>query len=135
MTNKHGSSAAWLCEVSSPSTNAEYDRYKYGISDFPNALNYASLSIEEIQRNLIDREVFLLLGTADNSRAASPRPDTSCEADTQGLHRYERGMNYRDAVKALDCKARTTITKVPGVGHNHKDMFVTPQGIVALFIG
>jgi len=132
VTTKHGSSAAWLCEGGAVST---YDRYKYGISDLPNALNYATLSIAEIQRNLVDREVFLLLGTADNSRVVSPKPDTSCEADAQGLHRFERGMNYRNNLKALDCSAHTTVTKVPGVGHYHKDMFTSPQGIMALFIG
>jgi len=134
MTNAHGSSAAWLCEVSSPTPTAEYDRYKYGISNLPNALNYASLSTAQIQRNLVEREVFLLLGTAD-IRTARPPPDMSCEADAQGLHRYERGMNYRDSVKALDCGARTTIAKVLGVGHDHHDMFTAPQGIMALFIG
>lgn len=141
VTNTHGSSAAWLCEVSSTSTptnptaTAEYDLYKYGISDLPNALNYASLPIAQIQRNLVEKTVFLLLGTADNSRTNSPVPDTSCEADAQGLHRYERGLNYRDEVKMLDCGARTTVTKVPGVDHDHHGMFTSPQGIMALFIG
>jgi len=126
MTTKHGSNAAWLCE-------RLYDKYRYGISDLPNGLNYTSLSIAEIRTNLVNREVFLLLGTGDNSRVASPAPDTSCEADTQGLYRYERGTNYKDSIKAFDCSARTTVTAVPNVGHDHHGMFISPQGI--MFIG
>jgi len=128
MTSNHGSSAAWMCE-------RLYDKYRYGVSDLPNGLNYTSLSIAEVQTNLVNRDVFLLLGTGDISRDVSPKPDRSCEADTQGLNRYERGRNYRDGIKAFDCSARTTITTVVGVGHDHHEMFMSPQGIMLLFIG
>jgi len=131
VTNKHGNAAAWLCKDGGAST---YDNYKYGISNLPDALNYASISITEIQKNLVERDVILLLGTEDNSRVDIPRPDQSCEADSQGLHRFERGINYKNNVKALDCNARTSIIKVPGVEHDHNAMFTAPQGIMALFI-
>jgi len=138
MTHSHGSSAAWLCEGENnvvSTNNPTYDQYKYGISNLPDDLNYASVSVAEIQNNLVHRDVVLLLGTGDNSRDTSPIPDKSCEADAQGLHRYERGLNYKDNVKALDCSARTTVIKVPDVGHYHNQMFTSPQGIMALFIG
>lgn len=137
VTNKHGSNAAWLCEraVTNSSTGT-YDQYKYGISDLSTVLPYASQrSISDIQNNLVERDVFLLLGTGDNSRVNSPQPDMSCEADAQGLHRYERGMNYRDSIKALNCGAHTTLTTVIDIGHDHNGMFISPQGIMSLFIG
>lgn len=131
MTNKHGSNAAWVCEGS-----GTYDMYKYGISDVSTVLPYASsLSISDIQQSLVNRNVFLLLGTGDNSRTNSPQPDTSCEADSQGQHRFERGMNYRDSIKALSCGSHTTVTTVLNVDHDHNGMFVSPQGAMALFIG
>lgn len=134
ITNKHGSNAAWVCEVSAPLST--YDKYKYGISDVSTVLPYASsLSISDIQQNLVNRNVFLLLGTGDNSRTNSPQPDTSCEADSQGQHRFERGINYRDSIKALSCGSHTTVTTVLNVDHDHNGMFVSPQGAMALFIG
>ena len=140
VTTKHGINAAWLCAgaglpTPTPTPVALYDQYRYGTSDLPNGLNYTSLSVAEIRSNLVNQEVFLLLGTRDNSRVASPAPDTSCEADTQGLHRYERGMNYRDSIKALDGSARTTVVAVPDVGHDHHAMFISDQGVMSLFIG
>ena len=135
ITNKHGSSAAWVCEGSAPSSGT-YDKYKYGISDVPTVLPYASsLSTSDIQQNLVDRTVFLLLGTGDNSRTNGPQPDQSCEADSQGQHRFERGLNYRDSIKALSCGAQTTVTTVLDIDHDHNGMFVSPQGVMALFIG
>ena len=135
-TNKHGANAAWVCEGGLVSSTASYDKYKYGISDVPTVLPYASsLSTSDIQQNLVNRNVFLLLGTGDNSRTNSPQPDTSCEADSQGQHRFERGMNYRDSINNFSCGAHTTVTTVLGIGHDHNGMFVSPQGVMSLFIG
>ena len=116
---------------------SSYDEYKYGMSNLPGNLHYTDLSQTEIQRNLVNREVSLLLGKDDNKRVTPM--DLSCEADAQGRHRYIRGMNYRDHINHFAASnpdfngVHTTVTKVPGVGHDYKGMFTSTAGIESLF--
>jgi len=68
-----------------------YNEYKYGLEKM---YGYAkALSPKIIRTRLLTRPLIFVLGTADIDRNWSM--DKSCEGETQGENRYQRGLLYK----------------------------------------
>ena len=119
----------------------DFNRYRYGLEE-PNEYGAAALAafgggdaagamVHEYGR----REVAYLLGEAD----ADPNSDSldrSCGAMAQGATRLERGQRYFRYVQALlgpEVLATHSLHIVPGVGHDHRAMFMSSGGLALLF--
>lgn len=107
---------------------ASYDRWHYGLE---NRNNYASqISGAQIRNRLANRDVRILVGSADTGTAAL---DRSCGANLQGPNRYERG---RTLVRYMDAHVPGhghVEMVVPGVGHSNRSMYASEVGRAALF--
>jgi len=117
---------------------ADFNRYRYGLEE-PNEYGAAAVaafgSADAMAREYGRRQVAYLLGEAD-SDPASDSLDKSCGAMAQGATRLERGQRYFRYVQALlgqGALATHSLHVVPGVGHDHRAMFMSPAGLALLF--
>ncbi len=95
-------------------TCRDYNEYRYGLEDLN---DYMSVGVAS---DYPDRNVIYLLGDRDTKRDSNL--DTSCEANRQGRHRYERGLKFFDHL--AQHYGRTVHRKVivGGVGHSPSRM-------------
>ncbi|HLW48274.1 MAG TPA: alpha/beta hydrolase [bacterium] len=119
----------------------DFNRYRYGLE---NLNPYAAEAVAAyggaggngaLAREYGRRAVAYLLGEAD-SDPNSDSLDKSCAAAVQGPTRLERGQRYFRYVQAvLDTGVleRHSLHVVPGVGHDHRAMFLSPCGLSLLF--
>ena len=105
-----------------------YNNYKYGLDHL---FGYAeAFSAEIIRSRLLKRPVLFLLGKADTKRGWSL--DKSCEAESQGRNRYERGILYKYHLSDYLQKNTTSNhiwIEIKDVGHNALDMYSHPYFI------
>ncbi len=106
----------------------DYARWHYGLGD---RNSYASQSTaDELGRRLGERDVRVLLGTADTLTASL---DQSCGADLQGRRRLDRGrtlIRYMDQFQPTHHHQEVLIE---GAGHSSRSIFLSPLGLDALF--
>ncbi|MEM7417963.1 MAG: alpha/beta fold hydrolase [Gemmatimonadota bacterium] len=106
----------------------DYDEWHYGLED---RNSYASAVPDATLRaRLVDRDVRILLGTADT---LDSQLDVSCGANLQGRHRLDRGQVL---VRFMDDSFpghRHIEMLVPGVGHSSSSMYASDVGRDALF--
>ena len=117
---------------------ADFNRYRYGL-EHPNQYGGDALTAfggaDAMAREYGRREVAYLLGEGD----ADPNDgslDKACGAMAQGATRLERGRRYFRYVQALlgpAVLATHSLQIVPGVGHDHRAMFMSPPGLALLF--
>lgn len=103
-----------------------YDNWRYGLQ-IPNTY-VGAVPADSVRARIARRDVRMLLGDADTTR-----DDSTCGADLQGVHRYERGQflkNFMDQFFAGNGHVQLVI---PGVGHVQLDMFNSVTGRDALF--
>ena len=109
----------------------DYNKYKYGLEDL---YGYAdSISPDMIQKSVLTRPIFFLLGVKDDERNWSL--DKSCEGDVQGENRYQRGLLYKyhlDQVAGSSSANRHIWLEIPEVGHNSTEMLTHPKFIEKL---
>ena len=120
---------------------ADFNRYRYGLEE-PNEYGAGALAAyggaqraEAMARAYGRRDVAYLLGEAD-SDPNSDSLDRACGAAAQGATRLERGQRYFRYVQALlgpGVLATHSLHIVPGVGHDHRAMFLSPCGLTLLF--
>ncbi|WP_260986237.1 alpha/beta hydrolase [Bordetella genomosp. 13] len=108
-----------------------FDTWKYGMRDLPPYAGQADAAA--LERRYAQRDVTYLLGEQDTD-PRHPALDKGCEAEAQGAWRLARGQAYYRYLRARhpDGLAQRVVT-VPGVGHDGKRMFGSPQGQAALF--
>ncbi|MCI5120458.1 MAG: hypothetical protein D3908_04535 [Candidatus Electrothrix sp. AUS4] len=111
---------------------SEFDNYKYGMVNLPSVLPYTNLSKAAIQNQLTSRSIYLILGMNDTDPNADDL-DKTCPANTQGLHRYERGHYYYDYVMVFNRNSNHKIFDIPDVGHSSNDMFNSEIGREVIF--
>jgi len=107
----------------------EYNDYKYGLDNMNEYMS--GLGAEEIVKRYTSHDVTYLLGEEDVNQDHSI--DDSCSAKTQGEHRLARGQFYAKMIKDTYPDAPHTEVLVPGVGHDHGQMFNSEQGKAAIF--
>lgn len=123
-------------------TCADVNRYRYGV-ERPNeyvgaalaALGGGPAGVEALGREYGGREVAYLLGEAD-SDPNSDSLDKSCAAAAQGPTRLERGRRYFRYIQMLlgpEVLATHSLHVVPGVGHDHREIFLSACGLRLLF--
>jgi hypothetical protein len=108
-----------------------YNRYRYGLE----RLNPYLATAGDLAARYRARTVTYLLGDRDTN-SADPSLDTSCAANWQGAHRFQRGGQYFTYLGSFfGTGVYTTHTKlvVPGVAHDGNAMFTSPDGQRALF--
>jgi pimeloyl-ACP methyl ester carboxylesterase len=113
-----------------PSAPCDYDRYRYGLKGLNPYM--AQRGAEELRARYLGRDVVYLIGAEDTDPAASDL-DKSCPGRLQGAHRRERGELYLAWLDRFFPGHGDSLLLVPGVGHQGRDMFVSPQGLAALF--
>jgi hypothetical protein len=107
-----------------------YDDFKYGLSNLP-AGHYVTEHAAQIPDAYLARDVVYLLG--DDDIYEDEDLDTSCPAQLQGEHRFERGLLFVDHLDArFPGHAHARVT-VPGVGHSSGDMYTSDVGVSVLF--
>lgn len=105
-----------------------YNRWHYGLEQKSGYA--ASVSDENLRRQLLSREVVYLLGDLDTLPLAGF--DASCPAMAQGPHRLARGLNYWSYVKAK-FNAGHKLVIVPFCGHNGRCMYTADVALPVLF--
>jgi hypothetical protein len=108
----------------------DVDDWRYGMRRPPRYLRGATL--EGLPRTYADKDVVYLLGERDNDPAHRAL-DRSCAALAQGPHRLARGRHYFDYLRMRFPELRHACREVRGAGHNAEAMFVSPEGVRALF--
>lgn len=111
-----------------PTTSCAYDRYKFGLVD---RNRYArDTPAAAIVGQYVAQRVTYLQGALDTGTESL---DTTCAARLQGTNRLERGRFYAAYVSSRFPSAHHRLVTVPGVGHDRRGMFVSPQGEAVLF--
>lgn len=111
----------------------EYDQYKYGMEGRNDYMS--SLDAEAMIQRFVSRDVVYLLGESDTDPEDSSM-DTGCEAELQGVQRFERGTNFWQSLQRVvgpSIVSHQSLVTVPGVGHDGHDMFTSEEGQAALF--
>jgi len=102
-------------------------QYPYGTGGLENHKS------EEAIQNYYQKNLILALGTADTLRTGKVR--VTKEADEQGLHRYERGLNYFESNKANALSRNYAfnwrVHEVTDSGHDHTLM--SPSVLLLLY--
>jgi pimeloyl-ACP methyl ester carboxylesterase len=107
-----------------------FNTWKYG---WPDAPQYArEKTPAEYEQEYAARHVIYLLGTADVN-PNHPALDKSCAGETQGPHRFARGIAYARYIKLRHPEAKHQVLEAPGVGHDGEKMFTSKCGLAALF--
>ena len=119
----------------------EFNRYRYGLEE-PN--DYARTALAPLDsggaglalaREYGRRSVAYMLG-AEDSDPNNASLDKSCGAQAQGATRLERGLRFFRYVQLLLGPAvpeTQSLHVVPGVGHDHRGMFLSTAGLALLF--
>jgi len=107
----------------------DYDDYKYGLDDLE---DYAKQRGPDWARTHLPRRwVELLAGTNDIENDASF--DDSREAMWQGESRYERAQRFDAFMDHFYAPNRFSVTPVPKVGHDHREIYLSAQGQASLY--
>ena len=108
-----------------------FNGYKYGTD---NLYGYAeNLSKQTIRTRLLTRPVMFLLGAEDTGQGWML--DKPCEAEAQGMNRYERGMLFQHHLRTFTKSIQDSQhiwMEIPGVGHNSAEMFTHSEFITKL---
>lgn len=112
---------------------AEYNHWLYGMVD---PVSYVAGDSKAMEQRYLTRRVIYMGGGRDVDPNHSAL-DKSCMAETQGVNRLERSLNYFSHVqkhaKLQGVTLRHTRVEVPGVAHDADRMFNSVCGMAALF--
>ncbi len=112
---------------------AEYNHWLYGMAD---PVSYVAGDSKAMEQRYLTRRVIYMGGGRDVDPNHSAL-DKSCMAETQGVNRLERSLNYFSHVqkhaKLQGVTLRHTRVEVPGVAHDADRMFNSVCGMAALF--
>jgi pimeloyl-ACP methyl ester carboxylesterase len=114
----------------------KFNHWKYGLERLPDYATTdrdADVSASALQAAYAQRDVIVLLGTADCD-PHHPALDRSCAARAQGEHRLARGRAYARYMELrVPDGLRSRTFEVAGIGHDPEGIFSSPEGIGALF--
>ncbi|MFN4283322.1 MAG: alpha/beta hydrolase [Alphaproteobacteria bacterium] len=113
-----------------PPSNCKTNAYNYGL-DQPNAYVKRDDAKTQIERYRA-RRVTYLAGDADTDPNA-PNLSQHCAAKAQGPTRFARLTAFAAFMDAFYAPHHHKLAIVPGVGHQLSRMFLSPQGMAALF--
>ena len=105
-----------------------FNDYKYGLNDL-NAY-FKRTPLQSLVTSYLQKEVVYFLGEADTDE---PSIDQSCEAQSQGRYRLQRGKFFKTYLDQEFPGHAHQIVTAPGVIHSQRAMYVSPQGIKLLF--
>lgn len=106
-----------------------YDRWPYGMQN-RTAGYTASLTVDEMKKQLAARKVTYLLGELDTLPLAGF--DSSCPAMAQGPNRLQRGIIYWNYANNI-LGAQHQVQVVPLCGHNARCMYTADVTLPLLF--
>ncbi|MDR9753035.1 alpha/beta hydrolase [Pseudomonas sp. SZMC_28357] len=108
-----------------------FNRWKYGLSDLP--IYAGGQTAQQLESRYIKRNVTYLLGQEDTDPQHKAL-DKGCEAQAQGPNRLARGRNFFNYLLRRNPQGvHQHLVEVPGVGHDGDGMFISPEGVKALF--
>ncbi len=107
-----------------------FNQYKYGLENLPSYMKKAAL--DTIRSQYAQRDVIYLLGSEDRDPNCSYLAN-NCRAMLQGAHRLERGLIFYKYLEDFYGYQPHTQIIVPGVGHNARAIFNSPEAIKVFF--
>lgn len=105
----------------------EYNHYIYGPEQRPSIFKG---SIDDLKENFKNNEVVYLMSEEDKGTDSL---DRSCEAMLQGENRFERALNYWYYSKNYLSSKNHSFTSVPGIGHEHVDVYESQNAKEVVF--
>ena len=105
----------------------DVNNWKYGLSSPPPYVG----DLGKLLKDFAARDITLLLG--ENDKKVTPILDQSCEANTQGRNRIERGRYFVDALTASGLAPLFKHAILKGIGHKEREMLTSPQALNAIF--
>jgi hypothetical protein len=108
-------------------TCPDFNMWKYGLDKPPPYVGDTG----KILKDFAARDITLLLGAKD--KKADGVLDQSCAAKVQGRNRLERGRSFADAMIASGTAPFLKYVIVPDVGHDEKNMLLSPEADDAIF--
>lgn len=112
----------------------EYNRYPYGMDNLNAYMQ--QLGVEGMRTRYSAREVTYLVGELDNDPKANNGLDLGKAALWQGPNRLERASAYWRHVQeqfGQNIRATQAFQVIKNTGHSGYRIFVTPEGLAALF--
>jgi cyanophycinase len=100
----------------------EYNDYIYGLKNRNEYL--MRLDDDQIGKNYLQNNLIYFMGEEDK---LSEDLDTGCEANLQGSNRIERAVHFFKYLNEYEYGHRHQFITVPGVAHDHVQMFSSPQ--------
>jgi pimeloyl-ACP methyl ester carboxylesterase len=126
---RHDGGDNWIIPKPDCSSGDGYNEWKYGLRGL---YGYTAARGADFARaHLPGRKLELLAGTADVKTGEGF--DKDCAAMWQGPTRYERAQIFKAFMDRYFPTNRVSLTSVKGVGHDGPAMYVSPQGMNALF--
>jgi len=107
------------------SSCADYDKYKYGLSDLSETSYMSDKGAATIKANYLSSDIIYLLGESDTR---VDDLDQECEAMLQGANRYERGTIFKQYLDTRFSEQNHNLVTVPNVGHSKSGMYQSPEG-------
>ena len=114
-----------------PEAACAFNDYKYGLDNRNVTAYMDSLSAQELIEQYLSRDVIYLLGAADT--VIDGNLDTGCEANLQGINRYERGVNFFNYLENVFPQHLHQKIEVVDAGHSRTDMYSSTAGQDVLF--
>jgi hypothetical protein len=112
-----------------PNTTCPYNSYKYGLENRNNYMD--DTPADTLIQQYVARRVTYLLGDQDTARTGAF--DNSCQADLQGLHRFERGTAFYSHMSTYYPQNSHKRVVVPGVAHSSGQMYSSAEGRATIF--
>jgi len=107
----------------------DYNVWHYGLEWLNTYMS--ALTVNQIRNQLVSRNVAIMVGSEDRGTA---QLDMSCGAMLEGANRYFRGLILVNYMDAFWPGHNHTLQIVPGVAHSSRGMFMSDQGLEALFL-
>ena len=114
-----------------PEASCAFNDYKYGLDNRSVTSYMDSLSAQALIEQYLSRDVIYLLGTADTVIDANL--DSGCEANLQGINRYQRGINFFNYLENVFPEHHHQKVEVVDAGHSRTQMYSSVVGQHALF--
>ena len=114
--------------------DSKYNDYRYGHDDLDEDHYMARITLEDWQTNFAARDVTYLMGDDDVDQTHEPTAlDTSCSARLQGYCRWDRGRIFFTYMNEFFSPNNHHFVPVEGVGHSGGNMYLSPEGVEAIF--
>lgn len=106
--------------------NCAFNRYKYGMEDLN--LYMSQMDQDQMIDRYLKRDVTYFIGEKDIGEVES-----TCEANYQGMNRYQRGLNFKNFLDLEYSSHQHHLVTVHNVGHTQYGMYFSSESLNVIF--